>query len=99
MVDPLAGSRTASFDTASRRIVHCSPQQLAAVPSEVWATSGLPAEARNVVLGVPDQPAAAGPGTETATAVFELHSGSTVIKIELEVDLTVNNPYVAVAEA
>ena len=32
---------------------------------------------------------------ETATALFELHSGSTVIKIELEVDLTVNNPYVA----
>ena len=46
-----------------------SPQQLAAVPSEVWATSGLPAEARNAVLGFPDQLAAAGPETETATAL------------------------------
>lgn len=96
MVDPSAGSRTASFDTASRRIADCSPQQLATVPSEVWATSGLPAEARNAVLGFPDQPAAAAPAAETATALFELHSGSTVIKIELEVDLTVNNPYGAV---
>jgi hypothetical protein len=96
MVDPSAGSRTASFDTASRRIADCSRQQLAAVPSEVWATSGLPADARNAVLGFPDRSVAAGPETETAIALFDLHSGSTVIKIELEVDLTVSNPYVAV---
>jgi hypothetical protein len=77
MDDQPVGPGAAFFDTSGRRMQHGPAQHVAGVSAAVRAALGLPGEAR----------APASSAAETAMACFELHSGATVIQIQVEVDL------------
>jgi hypothetical protein len=84
MDDQPVGPGAALFDTSGRRIKDGVVQHEAGLPAALRAAFD-PAEAGLV----PAAPAEA----ETATACFELHSGPSVIQIQVTADLLTNNPY------